>query len=169
MKSSCYFIFSHSVLLCPNLYSIFTIHAPFSSLYSQLLNPPGLYTNWSLNRSSLFRLHTDNTENKSHDSLYSWDVTSLRLHGSVFIEPLPRSGLHNPVLSLLHACIAGCLSVRYLAALWPSTLQYFKFWCFNPYKTTHACNTCETFHFKGWLPSDDGHHWPKHVKALFYY
>jgi hypothetical protein len=37
-------VFSHSVLLCPNLYSFFTIHTPFSSLYSQLLNPPGFST-----------------------------------------------------------------------------------------------------------------------------
>lgn len=47
MRSSCYFVFSHSVLLCPSLYSIFTVlerHALFSSLYSQLLNPPGLFS-----------------------------------------------------------------------------------------------------------------------------
>jgi hypothetical protein len=31
MKSSCYFVFNHSVLLCRNPYPIFTIHAPFSS------------------------------------------------------------------------------------------------------------------------------------------
>jgi hypothetical protein len=50
MKFSCYFHFSHSILLCPNLYSpqlIFTIHAPVSSFYSELLNPPGLFTNLS--------------------------------------------------------------------------------------------------------------------------
>jgi hypothetical protein len=46
MKSSCYLVFSHSVLLCPNLYSI-NLHnslkyAPFSFLDSQLLNPPKL-------------------------------------------------------------------------------------------------------------------------------
>jgi hypothetical protein len=29
----------------------------------------------------------------------------------------------------------------------------------------HACNTCEAFPLKCWSPSDDGHHWPKHVKA----
>jgi hypothetical protein len=28
-------------------------------------------------------------------------VTSLRLRGSVFTEPLPRSGLQNPVVPLL--------------------------------------------------------------------
>jgi hypothetical protein len=32
-------------------------------------------------------------------------MTSLRLRGSVFTEPLPRSGLHNPVVPLLHAFI----------------------------------------------------------------
>jgi hypothetical protein len=29
----------------------------------------------------------------------------------------------------------------------------------------HACNTREAFTLKCWLPSDDGHHWPKHVNA----
>jgi hypothetical protein len=33
----------------------------------------------------------------------------------------------------------------------------------------HACNTCEAFPLKCWSPSDDGHHWRKHVKAYFYY
>jgi hypothetical protein len=28
-----------------------------------------------------------------------------------------------------------------------------------------ACNTCEAFPLKCWSLSDDGHHWPKHVKA----
>jgi hypothetical protein len=61
---SCYFVFNHSVHLCPNLYSIFTIHwghAPFSSLYSQLLKPPGL----SLAASGLvlYSRGTDNAEN----------------------------------------------------------------------------------------------------------
>jgi hypothetical protein len=32
---------------------------------------------------------------------YCWSVTSLRLRGSVFTEPLPRSALHNPVVPLL--------------------------------------------------------------------
>jgi hypothetical protein len=47
MKSSCYLVLNRSVLPFPNLHSIFTIHqghAPFSYLYSQLLNPPGLST-----------------------------------------------------------------------------------------------------------------------------
>jgi hypothetical protein len=47
MKYFSYFVFNHSVLLLPNLYSIFTIHqghAPFSSLYSQLLKPPGYFS-----------------------------------------------------------------------------------------------------------------------------
>jgi hypothetical protein len=34
----CLLVFNLSVLLCPNLYSVYTIHAPFSSLYSQLLS-----------------------------------------------------------------------------------------------------------------------------------
>jgi hypothetical protein len=29
----------------------------------------------------------------------------------------------------------------------------------------HACNICEAFPSKCWSPSDDDHHWPKHVKA----
>jgi hypothetical protein len=58
----------------------------------------------------------EQTENTSHViAKHCWDVTSLRLRGSVFTEPLPRSGLHNPVVPLLHVCIAGCLSSRCLA------------------------------------------------------
>jgi hypothetical protein len=68
MKSSRYFVVNHSVLHCPDLYSIITIHAPFSSLYSQLLNPTGISTNLYLNRSSLYKRRTDNTENKSRDN-----------------------------------------------------------------------------------------------------
>jgi hypothetical protein len=49
---------------------------------------------------------TDHTENTSHMiAKHCWGVTSLRLRGSVFTEPLPRSGLHNPVVPLLRACI----------------------------------------------------------------
>jgi hypothetical protein len=48
MKSSCYFVFNYSVLLCANLYSIH-LHNSLrtwsnSPLYSQLLNPPGLFS-----------------------------------------------------------------------------------------------------------------------------
>jgi hypothetical protein len=32
---------------------------------------------------------------------HCWDVTSLRLPGNVFTEPLPRGGLHNPAVPLL--------------------------------------------------------------------
>jgi hypothetical protein len=32
-------------------------------------------------------------------------MTSLRLRGSAFAEPLPRSGLNNPIVPLLRACI----------------------------------------------------------------
>jgi hypothetical protein len=46
MKCSCYFVFNHTALHCPNLYSINLHnrlrHVPCSSFYSQLLNPPGL-------------------------------------------------------------------------------------------------------------------------------
>jgi hypothetical protein len=30
-----------------------------------------------------------------------------------------------------------------------------------------ACNTCEAFPLKCWSPSDDGHHWPKHLRLNF--
>jgi hypothetical protein len=81
------------------------------------------YTNLSLNRSLLYRQRTDNTGNKSRDNYYCWSVTSLHLRGSLFTEPLCRSGLHN-LIPLLHARIVGCLPFRYLATLWPSMLQY---------------------------------------------
>jgi hypothetical protein len=32
----------------------------------------------------------------------------------------------------------------------------------------HACNTYEAFPLKCWSPSDDGHHWPKHVTSFYY-
>jgi hypothetical protein len=47
----------------------------------------------------------------------------MRMRGNLFTEPLCGSGLHNLVVALLRACIAGCLQVRYLATLWPSTLH----------------------------------------------
>jgi hypothetical protein len=124
MKSSCYFVFNHSVLLCSNLYSVFTIHyghAPFSSLYPLQLNSPGLFINPRYNRSSLYRPRTDNientvllllsadhTENKSRDrylasSLARWLLPSnIRpiiacVYCGVFIEPLSDNALrpHN--------------------------------------------------------------------------
>jgi hypothetical protein len=55
---------------------------------------------------------------------------SFHLRGSVFTEPKRRSGLHNLVVPLLPACIAGCIPVRHLTTLWPSTLQYYSdFYC----------------------------------------
>jgi hypothetical protein len=54
----------------------------------------------------LLLLSADYTENTSHViAKHYWDVTSLRLRSSVFTEPLCRSGLHNPVVSMLRACI----------------------------------------------------------------
>jgi hypothetical protein len=35
--------------------------------------------------------------------------------------------------------------------------------------TLTACNTGKAFPLKCWSPSDDGNHWPKHVKDLFHY
>jgi hypothetical protein len=44
----------------------------------------------------------DHTQNISDIiAKHCWDVTSLRLCGSVFTEPLSRRGLHNPVVPLL--------------------------------------------------------------------
>jgi hypothetical protein len=34
---------------------------------------------------------------------------------------------------------------------------------------TGQSNTGEAFPLKCWSPSDDGHHWPKHIKPPFYY
>jgi hypothetical protein len=85
-----------------------------------VLNPPGLFTNLSYNRTTqkaqFYCRVTQTTPNTSHVvAKYCWSVTSLRLRGRVFTEPLPRSGLHNPDVPLLRVCIAGCLSSRYLA------------------------------------------------------
>jgi hypothetical protein len=91
MKSSCYFVFNHSVLLCPNLYSIdlhnLLRHAPLSSLYSQLLNPPGL----SLAASGLvlYGRGTDNAE-KTVLLLRSADHTENKLRDSYLASPLAR-------------------------------------------------------------------------------
>jgi hypothetical protein len=50
----------------------------------------------------LYSRGTDNAENTSHVIVkHCCDVTSLRLRGNVFTEPLPRSGLQNPVVPLL--------------------------------------------------------------------
>jgi hypothetical protein len=55
MKCS-YFVFSHSVLLCPNLYSIFP---PFYSLYPQLLNPPDFFRDGFVSLTHGFSAMTD--------------------------------------------------------------------------------------------------------------
>jgi hypothetical protein len=71
----------------------------------------------------LYSRGTDIAENTNHViTKHCWVVTSLRLRGSVFTEPLPRSGLHNPVVPLLSACNAGCLSSRCLAMRWHVTV-----------------------------------------------
>jgi hypothetical protein len=47
----------------------------------------------------------DYTENTSHMiAKHCWSVKSLGLRGSEFTEPLPRSGLHDPVVPFLRAC-----------------------------------------------------------------
>jgi hypothetical protein len=55
----------------------------------------------------------DHTENKVI-AKYCWSVTSLSLRGRVFTEPMSRRRLHNPVVLLLHECIAGL----YRAIVW---------------------------------------------------
>jgi hypothetical protein len=40
---------------------------------------------------------------------------------------------------------------------------------FNLYSILIVHNACKAFLFKCWSHSDDSHHWPKHIKALFYY
>jgi hypothetical protein len=48
----------------------------------------------------------DHTENTSHMlSKHCWDVSSLRLRGSVFTEPMPISRLQKPYVPFLRACI----------------------------------------------------------------
>jgi hypothetical protein len=48
------------------------------------------------------------TQKTSHViAKYCWSVTSLRLRGSVLTEPLPRNGLHSPVVPLL-VRVFGC-------------------------------------------------------------
>jgi hypothetical protein len=65
----------------------------------------------------------DHTQNTSHViTKLCWNVTSLRLRGIVFTESLPRSGLHNPVVPLLRACIAWRLSTRCMAVRWHVTV-----------------------------------------------
>jgi hypothetical protein len=48
-------------------------------------------------------------------------VTSLHLHGSVFTEPLPRNGLHKPVVLLLQVgscmCCRRCLAMDILVTI----------------------------------------------------
>jgi hypothetical protein len=57
---------------------------------------------------------------------YFWCVTSLHLCGSVFTEPVPRSGLHNPVVLLLVRILLrnGCVCGSTVLA-WGNTPQYF--------------------------------------------
>jgi hypothetical protein len=88
----------------------------------------------------------------------------------------PRTRKTQPPLLLrVGPCLQGCC----LATRWSNPLQYKAFicfgqwWssseyqCFNPPKITGGRNTREALHLKCWSPSDDGHPWPKLVKALF--
>jgi hypothetical protein len=47
-------------------------------------------------------LHSaDHTETSHVIAEYCWSVMLLRLCGNIFTKPLPGSGLHNPVVSIL--------------------------------------------------------------------
>jgi hypothetical protein len=74
---------------------------------------------------------------------YCWSVTTLRLRGSVFTEPLPRSGLHNPVVPLLVRVLLrnGCFCCS-TALAWDKYATILK----GPSSLTHA-NIRVTPHF----------------------
>jgi hypothetical protein len=99
MKSSCHFLLNHHETseLTKKSSGLFL---PASGLV--------LYRSGMDNaENTVLLLHSaDHTENTSHVmAKHCWDVMSLYLCRSVFNEPLPRSGLHNPIVPLLHACI----------------------------------------------------------------
>jgi hypothetical protein len=74
------------------------------------------------------------TQKTSHViAKYCCSVTSLRLRGSVFTEPLPRSGLHTPVVPLLvlvllrNGCFCGSTILacgKYAKLLFRNTYCY---------------------------------------------
>jgi hypothetical protein len=67
MNSSCYFIFNHSVCLCPNLYSINLHNSQTTCSILVLVLSTALHcTSLSYNMSLLYRLCTDHTKNTSH-------------------------------------------------------------------------------------------------------
>jgi hypothetical protein len=91
MKSSCYFVFSHPVLLCPNLYSI-NLHNSLRTrsilvLVLSTAEPPGL----SLVASGLvlYSRGTDNAENTIL-FLHSADHTENQSRDSCLASPLAR-------------------------------------------------------------------------------
>jgi hypothetical protein len=104
MKSYYYFVFNHSVLLYPNLYST----APpaydwLQTTFVVLYKPARTYRKhitWSL--STVVWCHC--------------------LRGSVFTESLYRNGLHNTAILLLRARTEGCLSSRFLEMRWHVTI-----------------------------------------------
>jgi hypothetical protein len=60
--------------LCLNLYSVFTIHTPFSALYSQLPNPPGLCHSVTLSLCQSVTLSICHSVNLSLCLGYSWNL-----------------------------------------------------------------------------------------------
>jgi hypothetical protein len=115
MKSSCDFVFNHSVLFCPTLYSI-NLHNSLRTrsilvLVHSTANPPGLFTNPSYSRSSLYRFCTDITENTVL-LLLSADHRENKSRDSYLASPLarwllPSNELRTFVL-LLRAHNTGC-------------------------------------------------------------
>jgi hypothetical protein len=124
MKSSCYFVFNHSALLCPNLYSNNLYNSLRTCSILVLVLSTALHTNLSYNRSSMYRLRTDYTENTRHVIAISpvhWRAgcclaTSYNIrpivaceYRGMFIEPLPSNVLNKSVLLLLHVLLSnGC-------------------------------------------------------------
>jgi hypothetical protein len=66
----------------------------------------------------------DHTENTSHViAKQCWNVTSSGLRGSVYWA-VPRSGLHNPVVPLLRACISYKLLFLWLNRSWMEQIRH---------------------------------------------
>jgi hypothetical protein len=102
-------------IITSNHYEVFLtflVHSPWNfgtQLNNIFLAASGLvlYSRGTDNAENavLFLRSADHTQNASHViAKHCWDMTSLRLRGSVFTEPLNKSRLHNLVVPLLRAC-----------------------------------------------------------------
>jgi hypothetical protein len=75
------------------------------------------------------------TQKTSHVIVkYCWSMTSLRLRGSVFTEPLPRNGLHNPVVPLLVRVLLrnGCFCGSTVLAWGKYAAIFIHQWLYSP-------------------------------------